>query len=77
MTLRTRQVTARPAGCYRVTCRGCGLRLEISGRLNVLSYACPTCGKQFTAERIDGDYCDEILLIVWGGESETVKREER
>lgn len=77
MTLRTRQVTARPAGCYRVTCRGCGLRLEISGRPNVLAYACPTCGKQFTAERIDFDHGDEILLIAWAGESETVNREER
>ena len=73
MTLRTRQVTARPAGCYRVTCRGCGLRLEISGRSGVLAYACPTCGKQFTADRID----DETLLIAWAGEYETVKREER
>ena len=74
MTLRTRQVTARPAGCYRVTCRGCGLRLEISGRPDVLAYACPTCGKQFTSERIDGD---ETLKITWAGESETAKREER
>ena len=73
MTLRTRQVTARSAGCYRVTCRGCGLRLEISGRPNVLSYACPTCGNQFFAERVD----DETLSIACAGESETVKREER
>lgn len=73
MTLRTRQVTARSAGCYRVTCRGCGLRLGISGRPNVLAYACPACGNQFTAERVD----DETLSIAWAGESETVKREER
>ena len=49
------------------------MRLEISGRPNVLSYACPTCGKQFFAERVD----DETLSIAWAGESETVKREER